>query len=112
MDNYLFSVFPLENFIDLALYQSGWEQCFPAHTFGPVAKDHYLFHYVISGTGVFSAQNAKGSSTEYHIKSGEGFMMFPQQVCSYSVSYTHLDVYKRQYPFPDLRRTGNCTSSR
>ena len=83
MDNYLFSVFPLENFIDLALYQSGWEQCFPAHTFGPVAKDHYLFHYVISGTGVFSAQNAKGSSTEYHIKSGEGFMMFPQQVCSY-----------------------------
>ena len=55
MDNYLFSVFPLENFIDLALYQSGWEQCFPAHTFGPVAKDHYLFHYVISGTGVFSA---------------------------------------------------------
>ena len=25
----------------------------------------------------------KGSSTEYHIKSGEGFMMFPQQVCSY-----------------------------
>ena len=28
MDNYLFSVFPLENFIDLALYQSGWSQCF------------------------------------------------------------------------------------
>ena len=90
MDNYLFSVFPLENFIDLALYQSGWEQCFPAHTFGPVAKDHYLFHYVISGTGVFSAQNAKGSSTQYHIKSGEGFMMFPQQVCSYWLTWNSL----------------------
>ena len=83
MDNYLFSVFPNENFIDLALYQYGWEQCAPAHTFGPVAKDHYLFHYVISGTGVLSAQNKNGKSHEYHIKSGEGFMLFPQQVCSY-----------------------------
>lgn len=83
MDNYLFSVFPNENFIDLALYQYGWEQCAPAHTFGPVAKDHYLFHYVISGTGVLSAQDKKGKSHEYHIKSGEGFMLFPQQVCSY-----------------------------
>ena len=83
MSDLLFSVFPNENFIDLALYQYGWEQCAPAHTFGPVAKDHYLFHYVISGTGVLSAQNKNGKSHEYHIKSGEGFMLFPQQVCSY-----------------------------
>ena len=25
----------------------------------------------------------KAAPPEYHIKSGEGFMMFPQQVCSY-----------------------------
>lgn len=88
MDNYLFSVFPNENFIDLALYQYGWEQCTPAHTFGPVSKDHYLFHYVISGTGVLSAQNSKGDAVEYHIKSGEGFMIFPHQVCSYWADVT------------------------
>ena len=91
MDNYLFSVFPLENFIDLALYQSGWEQCFPAHTFGPVAKDHYLFHYVISGTGVFSAQNAKGSSTEYHINSGRRLLRrFPSKSAPTGLTWNSL----------------------
>ena len=51
MSNVLFSIFPSENFIDLGLYQYGWEQCDPAHSFGPAARTHYLFHYVISGTG-------------------------------------------------------------
>ena len=51
MSNLLFSVFPNENFVDIGLYQYGWEQCEPSHSFGPAARNHYIFHYVISGTG-------------------------------------------------------------
>lgn len=83
MDNYLFSVLENENFIDLVLYQCGWEQCIPAHSCGPIAKSHYLFHYVISGTGTLDAQDSNGISKRYSIRSGQGFMMFPGQICSY-----------------------------
>ena len=61
MDNYLFSVLENENFIDLVLYQCGWEQCIPAHSCGPIAKSHYLFHYVISGTGTWMRRTAMES---------------------------------------------------
>lgn len=84
MSNYLFSIFPNEKFIDLVLYQYGWEQCTPSHTFGPAARTHYLFHYVISGTGILRADDKNGVTQTYHIKSGEGFLIFPNQVCTYS----------------------------
>lgn len=83
MSNYLFSIFPSENFIDLGLYQYGWEQCDPAHSFGPASRAHYLFHYVISGTGTLFAENSRKESVEYHIKSGQGFLIFPHQICTY-----------------------------
>lgn len=83
MSEVIFSVFPSENFIDLGLYQFGWEQCDPSHSFGPAARNHYLFHYVISGTGKLIAKNSKGESIEYPVKSGQGFMLFPNQICTY-----------------------------
>lgn len=84
MDKLLFSIFPNENFIDLALYQYGWEHCDPSHTFGPAARNHYLFHYVISGTGTLYADKKNGETASYSIKSGEGFMLFPNQICTYT----------------------------
>ena len=83
MNNVLFSVFPNENFVDLGLYQYGWEQCKPSHSFGPAARNHYLFHYVISGTGKLLADKSPGNTVEYQIKSGQGFMLFPHQVSTY-----------------------------
>lgn len=83
MSNVLFSIFPSENFIDLGLYQYGWEQCDPAHSYGPAARTHYLFHYVISGTGTLYAENSKKESIEYPVKSGQGFLIFPHQICTY-----------------------------
>ncbi len=32
MSDILFSVFPNENFVDIGLYQYGWEQCEPSHS--------------------------------------------------------------------------------
>ena len=83
MSEVIFSVFPSENFIDLGLYQFGWEQCDPSHSFGPAARNHYLFHLCLSGTGTLIAENAQGESIAYQIKSGQGFMIFPHQVCTY-----------------------------
>ena len=83
MSEVIFSVFPSENFVDLGLYQFGCEQCDPSHSFGPAARNHYLFHYVISGTGTLIADNSKGQSITYPVKSGQGFMLFPHQICTY-----------------------------
>lgn len=83
MHDLIFSIFPSENFVDLGLYQYGWEQCEPAHSFGPAARNHYLFHYVISGTGELMADDSKGNTIVYPIKSGQGFMMFPGQINTY-----------------------------
>lgn len=83
MSNILYSIFPSENFIDLGLYQYGWEQCDPAHAFGPAARNHYLFHYVLSGTGTLTAHDSKKDSITYNIKTGQGFMIFPGQICTY-----------------------------
>lgn len=83
MSEVIFSVFPSENFVDLGLYQFGWEQCDPSHSFGPAARNHYLFHYCLSGTGMLIAENTSGKSVNYQIKSGQGFMIFPHQVCTY-----------------------------
>lgn len=83
MNDLMFSVFPNENFIDLSLYQFGREQCKPAHSFGPAARNHYLFHYVISGTGTLMADDSSGETKTYSVKSMQGFMIFPDQITTY-----------------------------
>lgn len=88
MSNVLFSVFPNENFVDLGIYQYGWEQCTPSHSFGPAARNHYIFHYVISGTGVLMADDTNGITRTYSIKSGQGFMLFPGQINTYIADRT------------------------
>ena len=83
MSNLLFNVFPNENFVDLGLYQYGWEHCEPSHLFGPAVRNHYIFHYVISGTGTLMANDAHGNTQTFQIKSGQGFMLFPNQINTY-----------------------------
>ena len=83
MGNIFFNIFPNEKFIDLSMYQYGYEQCELGHSFGPAPRNHYLFHYVISGTGTLLANNAKEETVTYPIKSGQGFMIFPGQITTY-----------------------------
>ena len=83
MSNIFFHIFPNENFIDLSMYQYVYEQCKPGHSFGPATRNHYLFHYIISGTGTLMADNAKGETQTYSIKSGQGFLIFPGQITTY-----------------------------
>ena len=84
VDDFSFSIFPNENFLDLRLYQYGWEQCAPLHSFGPFVRNHYLFHYVLSGQGQLDAADGNGVSHKYQLGPGQGFLVFPGQVTTYS----------------------------
>ena len=83
MEDSSFSVFPNENFLDLRLYQYGWEQCAPLHSFGPFVRNHYLFHYVISGRGHLDNTDQDGVRRDYDLKADQGFLICPGQINTY-----------------------------
>ena len=83
MGEFSFSVFPNENFLDLRLYQYGWEQCAPLHSFGPFVRNHFLFHYVISGRGYLDSTHPDGVTRRYDLEPGQGFLICPGQVNTY-----------------------------
>ena len=47
-----FSTFAHGHYVDLMPFQYGREQCEPGHAFGPARREHFLFHYIISGRGL------------------------------------------------------------
>lgn len=83
MGELLFHIFPNERFVDMGLYQYGWEHCEPLHSYGPYARNHYLFHYVISGTGTILSTDSHGVTHSYQIYSGQGFLICPKQINTY-----------------------------
>lgn len=84
MQEFSFSVFPNENFVDLCLYQCGYEQCAPLHSFGPFVRNHFLFHYVISGLGSLLSTAPNGEVRRYDLRGGQGFLICPGLVNTYS----------------------------
>ena len=85
-DRLSFSLFPNENFLDLRLYQYGWEQCAPLHSYGPSVRNHYLFHYVISGRGWLDSTGRDGVTRKYDLTEDQGFLICPGQVNTYCAS--------------------------
>lgn len=61
--------------------QCGWERCVPNHSFGPAIRDHFLMHYIVSGTGRY--RNEHG---EVRLKAGQGFFIPPGAVTFYEAS--------------------------
>jgi AraC-like DNA-binding protein len=83
IDDYSFSMFPNDNFLDLRLYQYGWEQCAPLHSFGPFVRNHYLFHFVISGRGYLDSTDGDGETHRYQLEANQGFLITPGQINTY-----------------------------
>jgi len=83
MNDLIFSIFPNENFVDLGLIQFGREACAPSKSFGPAARNHFLFHYVLSGKGSLMADDRRGQSRTYAVKGTQGFLLCPGQVSTY-----------------------------
>ncbi|MBE5024134.1 AraC family transcriptional regulator [Olsenella sp. DSM 107455] len=78
-----FSTFTHGRYVDLMPYQYGREACEPGHAFGPARRDHFLFHYIVSGRGMLMSTDARGAKADYLLSAGEGFLIFPGQVNTY-----------------------------
>ena len=89
METVSFSVFPNDTFLDLRLYQYGWEECAPLHSFGPFVRNHFLFHYIISGQGMLNSNNAEGKTRYYRLGPGQGFLICPGQINTYCADGTN-----------------------
>lgn len=61
----------------------GWEKCPPGHRFGPAVRAHYLFHYVIRGSGWYQRGGVR-----YPLRAGQGFLIFPGESTVYAASET------------------------
>ena len=82
-EHYIYNLFPFQSFVDCNIIQCGWEACLPSYSFGPAARHHYLFHYILSGKGVFSAVDSKGVNQSYPLRRGQGFLISPNQQSMY-----------------------------
>ena len=67
----------------LSVYNTGYEQCDSGYIWGPALRDHYLIHYVVSGSGTLRC-----NQQEYAIQAGMLFIIFPSQVASYQADET------------------------
>ncbi len=62
----------------LSVYNTGYEKCDSGHSWGPAVRDHYLIHFVASGSGVFRC-----NQQEYTVGAGGLFIICPTQLASY-----------------------------
>ena len=79
MKNYLFL---MNDYFDLTLYQYGYEQCSPYHTFGPGMRNHFLIHCILSGTGTYRT-SFHGSDAVYQLHAGQAFLIEPNKLIHY-----------------------------
>lgn len=84
METHHISLFPNDHFLDIRPYQYGWEQCKPLHSFGPFVRNHYLFHYIISGQGMLYSHTTNGEIHEYNLEANQGFLICPGQINLYT----------------------------
>jgi AraC-like DNA-binding protein len=109
MNDFSFSIFPSENFLDLRLYQYGWEQCKPLHSFGPFVRNHFLFHYIISGCGYIDSTGEDNITRRYHLEANQGFLICPNQVNTYCADEN--DPWKYVWLEFDGLRVPECLNS-
>jgi len=63
---------------NLVIYQCGYENCRPKHSYGPAVRDHFLIHFVINGCGRFYIDDKV-----FEIKKNQGFLICPNDVTYY-----------------------------
>ncbi|WP_074042257.1 AraC family transcriptional regulator [Desnuesiella massiliensis] len=63
---------------NLIVYQCGYENCRPKHSYGPAIRDHYLIHFVTKGSGKFYIDNVS-----FEVKENQGFLICPGDITYY-----------------------------
>lgn len=61
-----------KHYQDINPVQFGYESCEKSHHYGPALRDHWIFHFVVSGKGYFRIQER-----EYTVSEGEIFVIPP-----------------------------------
>lgn len=69
--------------MSLSVYNVGFQKCEPLYQWGPGIRDHYLIHYIISGSGTYVCGNK-----EYHLSAGDCFLAYPNQEITYYADKT------------------------
>ncbi|HBA68101.1 MAG TPA: AraC family transcriptional regulator [Lachnospiraceae bacterium] len=64
--------------IDAMIYTCGYENCAPGHSYGPVMRNGYLIHYILSGFGIYKARGKI-----FHLKEGDAFLICPEELIYY-----------------------------
>lgn len=64
--------------VSLSVYNVGFQKCTPDYQWGPGIRDHYLIHYIISGSGCYHLNKKK-----YHLHDGDAFLVYPNSEISY-----------------------------
>lgn len=54
--------------IDAMIYTCGYESCTPGHSYGPILRNGYLIHYILSGAGIYKARGKL-----YRLHEGDAF---------------------------------------
>lgn len=72
---FFFQSLPLKEF---ELLYCGYEKCKPGHKYGPIMRDHFYYHFIKSGSGIFRNKN-----TEFRVTAGSGFIGIPDEVVYY-----------------------------
>lgn len=63
------------------ILHSGAQACAPGHCFGYVTRDHYLIHYITSGSGEYRV-----GGKIYQLKKGDGFLIWPNSSTLYKAT--------------------------
>lgn len=79
---------PLNKGMDLMVYHYGIEKCNKSHSYGPALRDHFLIHYVLSGSGTFQVD---GQS--YTLRENQGFLICPDVITYYEASSEEPWIY-------------------
>ncbi len=77
LQDYIFSNDFTKN-IDAMIYTCGYENCAPGHSYGPVMRNGYLIHYILSGCGIY-----KAGGKIFHLKEGDAFLICPEELIYY-----------------------------
>ena len=63
----------------LNLCHSGTDTCLPGASVGPLVKNFYLIHYIISGHGIYTVGNL-----QHHLGPGDAFLIRPGKTVVYA----------------------------
>lgn len=71
------------NLRDINPLECGEEDCRPGYHVGPMAREHYLLHYIFSGKGIMRVHGKT-----YHMEQGQIFIIHPHDIVLYQADDT------------------------